>query len=260
MMLDHLAALRADSGRLLEILGTGDFSIDVPSCPGWTLGDLGWHVTEVQYFWASIVGGLLSDPGSVEPLHRPADTELIALFARHSDSLAEALTRRSPADSCWSWHPDGRSVGWVRRRQAHEALIHRVDAELAVGDRTAVDPRLANDGIDEILGTMMAGVARWGSFTPDGTTVVVESIDHPGFWALQLGRFTGTSPRSGDYHDVNAAVMLQQPPADPTAVLRGTSPDLDLWLWGRGPSEALAVVGDGTVVDRLRTLAAESTQ
>ena len=39
-------------------------------------------------------------------------------------------------------------LGWVRRRQGHEALIHRVDAEQAAGLASSIDPGLAEDGIE----------------------------------------------------------------------------------------------------------------
>ena len=51
----------------------------------------------------------------------------------------------------WSWAND-QTAGFSYRRQAHEALIHRLDAELAGGERTAIDARLAADGVGEVLG------------------------------------------------------------------------------------------------------------
>ena len=35
---------------------------------------------------------------------------------------------------------DDHTVGFIRRKQAHEALIHRIDAEVAAGNRTPMDP------------------------------------------------------------------------------------------------------------------------
>ena len=42
---------------------------------------------------------------------------------------------------------DDKTVGYIRRRQAHEALIHRLDAELTAGAVTPLDPDLAADGV-----------------------------------------------------------------------------------------------------------------
>ena len=53
---------------------------------------------------------------------------------------------------------------------------------------------------------------------------------------------------------------------NPTRLLRSGSGgrcrpagDLDLFLWGRGPREALATDGDLALVDKLRAIAADST-
>ena len=52
---------------------------------------------------------------------------------------------------------------FIRRRQAHEALIHRIDAELTAGDRTPMDTDLSADGVDEALHFMDAGLRSWGA-------------------------------------------------------------------------------------------------
>ena len=57
-------------------------------------------------------------------------------------------------------------MGFVRRRQAHEALIHRIDAELTAGRRTPVDPLLGADGVDEALRVMYGGVPGVGQVHP----------------------------------------------------------------------------------------------
>ncbi|WP_238993563.1 hypothetical protein [Nocardioides caldifontis] len=67
------------------------------------------------------------------------------------------------------WAED-RTVGYIRRRQAHEALIHRLDAELTAGTVTALDPTLASDGVDEALDVMFGGCPPWGSFEPATST------------------------------------------------------------------------------------------
>ncbi len=122
-----------------------------------------------------------TDGDEVEPLARPSsDAELPALLQRSTSRLVAALTGRDPDEPCWSWHEEGRHVGWVLRRQAHEALVHRADAELTAGrDVTPADPAVAADGVDEVLSVMVDGVPGWGVFTPDGATVSVV-VDGPG--------------------------------------------------------------------------------
>jgi hypothetical protein len=56
------------------------------------------------------------------------------------------------------------TVSWVARRQAHEALIHRTDAELAAGVTvTRADAALAADGVDDLISGFLVGVPRWAS-------------------------------------------------------------------------------------------------
>ncbi len=260
-MLDYLDAIRRESARFLELAHELPADSTVPSCPDWTGSDLVWHLTEVQHFWAGIVDGLLDDPDAVSPLDRPSDGALPALFAEESRRLVAALERRNEADGCWSWHDGGHSVGWVRRRQAHEALIHRIDAELAAGSAFTVDPELAADGVDEILRVMLdaAGLPEWTTRELDGATAVIEVDGGAASWAMALGRFHGTSPNTGNTYD-DPALWLVESVGRPTATLRGSGTDIDLWLWGRGSADGIEVEGDPAVVDRIRIIAAEGTQ
>ena len=63
------------------------------------------------------------------------------------------------------------------RRQPHEALIHRVDAELAAGAPTGLDEALATDGVDEILTVMIDchDIPVWSRFEPDGSTAALST-------------------------------------------------------------------------------------
>jgi uncharacterized protein (TIGR03083 family) len=260
-MVDYLEAIRRESRRFGEMLHTGDPAARVPSCPEWSLADLGYHLAEVQHFWAAIAGRLLEDPGEVEEVARPADdAEVADLFDRAASALLTALAERSPQDRCWSWDPAGGTVAWVLRRQAHEALIHRVDAELGAGaDHDLIGPELAADGVDEIVSVMLAGVPEWGTFSPEGTIVRLEAQDTGDCWDVMLGRFTGTSPTTGTTYDLDAMDLLSTP-AEPATTIRAGAAELDLWLWGRGDPAALEVTGDASIPRRIRTMAAESTQ
>lgn len=260
-MLDYLNAIRTESARFGGVLRNLDAAGAVPSCPEWSVADLTWHLAEVQYFWASIVGGLLDSPESVTELDRPQDAALPDLFDVQTTRLLEALTSRSLDDGCWSWHDSGHTVGWVLRRQAHEALIHRVDAELAAASPTSVDIELAADGVDEILTVVLDAtpLPDWASFMPDGSTAMIELPQRSKSWALELGRFTGTSPNTGSSYD-DPALRVISAVSTPTAIVTGPAADLDLWLWGRGSLDNVALTGDRDVVRHIRAAAAEGTQ
>jgi hypothetical protein len=53
-------------------------------------------------------------------------------------AVSAFLAATAPSTPAWTWSED-HTVGFIRRRQAHEALIHRIDAEQAAGDRTGMD-------------------------------------------------------------------------------------------------------------------------
>ena len=113
-MIDFVDVGARESGRFRAVVGKGDFTTPVPSCPDWNLSDLLWHLTEVQDFWGRIVDGPVVDPRTIDDLERPDDGELLALFDDRSALLISALGERNPSDECWSWHADGHSVGWAK--------------------------------------------------------------------------------------------------------------------------------------------------
>jgi hypothetical protein len=158
----------------------------------------------------------------------------------------------------WTW-ADDQTVGFVRRRQAHEALIHRIDAELAAGEVTAVDPDLAADGVDEVLRVMAGGVPDWATFEPEGTEVRLHAVDVGRTWGAALGRMRGTSPTSGVTYD-EGAMSVGLDAVNPHAEISGSAANLDRWLWGRGDLAALAIQGEAGVAERVRSVVAESTQ
>jgi uncharacterized protein (TIGR03083 family) len=256
--MDFLRHIEEDSLRFAQAVQLATPDAAVPSCPGWDRADLVWHLAEVQHFWAEVVEGRLADPDDVAELKRPGDFDaLLALFDHARASLLGALGAAEPQTPVWTWSAD-KTVGFVRRRQAHEALIHRIDAELTAAVPSVVDAELARDGVDELVEFFVAGgLPEWATFTPDGTTVRLEQTDGPGSWGLQFGRFTGTSPASGKDYDLDAT---QEADVAADNVVSGSAADLDLWLWGRAEVERLTIAGDPDVPARLRAIASDSTQ
>lgn len=244
-----------ESARAHAALKGIDLATPVPSADGWTAADLAWHLAEVQWFWALIVGDLLQAPDSLRRTRRLEDANLLHHLAAQSAALEAALRRRDPSDVCYSWFEHGRSVGWVARRQAHEALIHRVDAELVAGlPVTPAAPEVADDGVQEITAVMLH-VPSWGTFSPDGISARLDAVDTGSVWTLVLGRFAGIEPDTGEVVDEDAArLAADEGPAQVTALISGDAWDLDRWLWGRGPLDSLLVEGDAALPRRLRAI------
>jgi uncharacterized protein (TIGR03083 family) len=257
---DYLDSLAADSARFDHVLRRTPSQTPVPTCPDWTAADLYFHLAEVQAFWARIVGRRLTSSEQVEELRtdRPADDKhLPGLFAESTQSLQEALRATPPDVEAWTWANE-QTAGFTYRRQAHEALIHRVDAELTAGDRTPVDARLAADGVDEVLGVMYGEPPPWGSFIADDDHVVRFSATDTGdVWTVTVGRFVGRSPGSDGPEHESACLDWAADDAVPTAEVTGTAADLDCWLWRRPPAGEITESGDAETLARLTEVMAD---
>ena len=192
----------------------------VPGCPGWTLADLVWHLSEVQHFWAWVVRIRAPDPsGYPEPVRRP-DDELLGFLAAVSADLESALGGADPTERVWTWAPR-QDVGFVLRRQAMEATVHTVDVEQVLGDVRPIPSDVGLDGLDEWLEVMVPGALPQGP-PEDAHPVVFHAVDADAERTL----FPGTKPF-------------------PIAALTGTAGDLLLAVWRRVPLEVLTVDGDG---------------
>jgi uncharacterized protein (TIGR03083 family) len=252
MNLDYVAHLTADSARFATVVGDLPPSAAVPSCPEWNADDLLWHLAEVQWFWGTVVREQLSGPEAeqLKPA-RPADRAgLAGFYDRASHDLRDILAATPPSAPAWTWSED-RTVGFIRRRQAHEALIHRIDAELAAGDRTGMDPQLSADGVDEVLRVMYGYPPAWGIFTPQTQPLRLRATDTADSWLVTLGRFGGTDPSDQQAYDEPAILTAPQDQGLPAAAtVSGSAADLDCWLWRRSTGAQLERSGEQEVLDR----------
>lgn len=163
--MDHLTAIVRESARFRAALVDADPGAPVPTCPGWSADDLLHHLAEVQDFWAYVLREGVTDEPDRDPPPRPGTRAgLLAVFDTAHAALVDQLGQLDPTETRWSWAEE-QTVGFTLRRQAHEALVHRVDAELTVGAaRAPIDPELATDGVAEALEVMYGGIPRWADF------------------------------------------------------------------------------------------------
>lgn len=245
---DHLVR---ESARFADAIRRAVPDAAVPPCPAWSADDLLWHLAEVQYFWGTVVlDGLDGDEADKLTPARPAERAgLLEFYDRASRRLAGTLATASPQARAWTWSQD-QTVGFIQRRQAHEALIHRIDAELTVGDRTPVDPPLAADGIDETLRVMYGGCPPWGKITPvPGRTIRFRATDTGDSWLVTMARFTGTDPGSGTSYDEPDIHIAEADTGEAArAEVSGSAGDLDCWLWHRDPLGPVERSGDEEVL------------
>ena len=246
--IDFVSHIRAESARFLDALRPAPSGSRVPTCPDWDVEDLLWHLTEVQWFWGEIVRKRLTESADVDALDLPRPDgrdQLLHQFEASSAALADVL-ESTPADTkAWTWAEE-QTVGFIRRRQAHEALIHRVDAEVTVEHRTPLDTKLCTDGVDEALKVMYGGLPSWGRFVPDdGQSVRFEATDAKTTWLVLIGRFSGTDPgddKTYDEPDINCAAFDNG--GQTAATIRATAADLNCWLWHRPTFEPVELEGN----------------
>jgi len=263
-MPDHMRAIAAESDRFRAAIRLAPPDARVPTCPEWSADDLLWHLTGVHAFWAGILrSGAVSDTeaDAVDATRpdRPGDrATMLALFDRHTEALLSELAGRPDDQAAWFWLDTAKTVGSTRRMQAHEALMHRIDAELAAGSASApIEPDLAADGVTHALEVMWAW---WGTlpgfrFLPVAGPVLLSDPGRGDSWLVQSGRWVGVG-ESGRAHDVPGAALAAS--GEPAAFVRGSAEALDRWLWGRGPEPESS--GEPASLDALRAARSQGMQ
>jgi uncharacterized protein (TIGR03083 family) len=231
--MDRIAIIDAESQRLADVFSSSDPGARCPTCPDWTTLDLLWHLTEVHYFWAGVLGQRVTSVAelpAVEKAKPPRPSTLSDLVTRRAEATAallSELSEREDAEPCWSWWPPDQTVGFTRRMQTYEATMHRVDAELTAGVPVGpIADDVATGGVDHAVDVM------WG-WMPDGATYRVDSIvglvatDTNARWLVEVGSWTVPSGKAGPK-------AARAKAGEPTAVVTAPVQDLALWAWTRG--------------------------
>jgi uncharacterized protein (TIGR03083 family) len=238
------ATIVEEQGRALGDAAAHDEAATVPAAPGWDVTELLRHIGQIHARTTVILqtgtterpsrrNGMLADP--------PDDGILDWYRATLDDLVGTLRSVEDPEQPAWSFSPDHQRAGFWPRRMAQETLIHRVDAQQAIGQPvTPIDPTLAADGIDEILNIFVPALGA-GRSPGDGRSVHLHAHDTDGEW---LARFN------------DGAVSVEQGHVKGNAAVRGPAGDLLLWLWGRQQLDALEVLGDRSAAEALRTVTA----
>ena len=218
-------------GRRLIDLATRDLEADVPSCPGWTSADLLVHVAGVWEAFRVIVESASVDPPDFGSFAGAPDApaDLPAFAAERLDGLVEAIAAADPDRPVWSW--TGVTPTSFYQRRAHlETLVHRIDAELAAGARTPVDPAVGVDAVDELF-----------------TELLADRTDDLPSGSLHLHQTDGDGEFMLDV--VDGALAISREHAKGDAALRAGGEDLLLVMWGRRGLDGLELFGDRAVAE-----------
>lgn len=248
-----LAVLEREARRLLEVVGSDDerLGLAVPCCPGWALADVVEHLGRVYNWAGTIVGDRLSEPPSRDTL--PRRPEHVALPDWMADRLVRLVGALSdvPGDATmWTFSSSDPTAAFWWRRQAHETLIHRVDAE-AAGEMsiTAAEPDLAADNIDELFRIRSFTSTDDGAGDPAGGSRPAEPVAETGWPASVHLHATDLDGAEWTIDTSRRSVSRRHSKAD--VALRGTAWALARWCWGR-PAGELEAFGDIDAAERWR--------
>ncbi|GAA4072129.1 maleylpyruvate isomerase family mycothiol-dependent enzyme [Streptomyces shaanxiensis] len=235
---DHRTAVASETARFVAVVKDADLATAVPSCPDWTLADLVKHTGSVQRWFSSLLRARIQEP----PRKREVDLRLPGQEDGYADWLAESATVAADAFAAtdpdlpmWAWGVDQHARFWARR-MLFETLLHRADAELALGLRPVIDRPLAVDGIDEFLVNLPFATffaPKVANLCGPDKTIRFHTTDGDDAWLVRLrpdGFGLDTAHPATDTAD---------------ATVRGTAADLLLLVYGRLPYAAEAFAHDG---------------
>lgn len=230
---EYIDSLQHEGELLADAAQQAGEHAAVPSCPGWTTGDLVRHTSTFHRWAARIVAELLPGPVPQDPIPQaPTGAELLPWFRDGHGALVRTLRAADPELDCWTFLPGAPApLTFWARRQAHETAVHRVDAELARGgELSPLDAAFAADGIDELL-TGFHARPKSRVRTEHPRTLLVRPSDAAAVWTVRL------SPDMPPRTQRSAAG-----PAD--CELTGPAQNLYLVLWNRLPLDTATITGD----------------
>jgi uncharacterized protein (TIGR03083 family) len=184
--------LAVQSALLAAAVRDADPATPVPTCPEWTLTDLVVHIGRGLRWAATLVekGTFVSQAALPIEVQSGAPDALARWLTDSAALLGAAVRTAGAAAPVWSWSAD-RTAGFWLRRLLHDLLVHRVDAEIAVGRRTPVAPDLAADGISDWLGCVATLAAPdapdpvLAGLRGTGESLHLHATDEPGEWMVR---------------------------------------------------------------------------
>jgi uncharacterized protein (TIGR03083 family) len=231
--LAHLSSLVTEFERFLR---TADLDAPVASCGEWRLGDLGAHLGNVHRWAASIVV-----TGEVAPqnFETGPDGDLADWYAAAAAELLTTLREADPAETAWTLSKTERVKAFWFRRQTHEVSVHLFDAASAAGAESKVDPQIAADGVDEVLGVMMPRVHRKAGPPPLPESLLLRATDTGNAWLL----------RPAAVEDDGPIVRRVSGEMVSAATVEARAEDLLLALWKRRNLAEIAprITGDESI-------------
>jgi uncharacterized protein (TIGR03083 family) len=243
--------LEAEAALFVEVTRGADPAMRVPTCPEWTLPTLIEHLGRAHRWAATIVSR------RAQSLVRFRDTpdrdlphgaaERAAWVLAGASRLVAAVRDAGPSLPVWSWAAEQTAGFWVRR-MAHETVVHRADAELAVGRPVQIAADMAADGISEWLEIIPcalddADLAALADLPGHGESLHFHATDdglgEAGEWLVRLtpsgvvwqpGHGKGDAAVRAAAADLFLLLLRRIPPDDPRIEVLGDPRLVGHWL------------------------------
>lgn len=241
--------IEANTDLLADMVAAADPGLPVPSCPGWTLRQLATHLGRTQRWVAEITDRRSAEgitfrevPDGKYPENRTQQAPWLRAGARR----VVGAVRAAGTAPVWAFAGSEPATFWARR-MTHEALVHRVDGQLAVGQQPVIEAAIAADAIAEWL--MLVSGPKYHSpvpraaALPPGAVMHVHATDDglagDGEWLVSQtadgitvgrGHAKGDVAISGPAANVLLALLRRQPATDPSITVYGEASLLAGWL------------------------------
>ena len=266
-----LAEVTSSTATVAKLIDGADLTRPVPTCPEWTLRQLATHLGRAHRWAAEIIGTRATEPigfRQVPDGRLPDDPHQQPGWLTGGAAKIAGAVRASGATPVWT-HLGLHPASYWARRMAHETAVHRADAQIAFGQRPAIDTGIAIDGIDEWLGLLQlqpfqptgdslpplasgrvihlhttdapespssvgsgAGDAGTGGTGTGGTGTAGEWLisGGPGGLTVSAGHGKGDVAVRGPASDLMLVLVRRLPPDTPGVDVIGDRGLLDAWL------------------------------
>ncbi|MFQ5556469.1 MAG: maleylpyruvate isomerase family mycothiol-dependent enzyme [Acidimicrobiales bacterium] len=226
-----LGIIARDGHRLIEV-SAANLHAPVPSCPGWTVGQLLGHTSRIHRRVSEHVVRRATErlPDDIIPAV-PAGDAVLGYAEAALARLLDALRDLDPTEPMWTWSHQ-RDGAFFVRRMLHETALHRWDAEAATGYAEPIPGDQGADGIDELYDIVLPfSLTHRPRDLPVGS-LHLHRTDGDGEWMLTT---------------TDDSISLARTHAKGDAAVRGGGGDLFLVVWGRRPIDGLELFGDPEV-------------
>jgi uncharacterized protein (TIGR03083 family) len=216
--------------------------LPVPSCPGWTTGDVLTHVGKALNWMAEIVETRSQTPVMPRPNAHGHDWRapgVFEWFERGRDHFLDVMESTDPEMPGWSWAGENRVIFrlWL---ESMETALHRWDEWGASGRQEPIDPALAIDGVDATIRWFLPHRRTFSTLPDGGESYRFDQTDGPGSWLVWFSDGTVRPGAGEDEADCFAC---------------GCASDILLFLWHRVPPSALATQSGAALLERFARLA-----